>query len=172
MRELELTTSTDQVEYGMNAMDDIARVRLGQKPLLIMDQRKCPPAYQAMLDIVAESPELYCIRTQLVSDNGDLSDHAFICAMGAPYAHEALQAVFDAIADGAQANTDAERAKIRRKAQIHIGLLLGYSGYECIEFADSELGKTCECDCCGSPFTLAKGYDTNPSRFLPNAYVY
>jgi hypothetical protein len=94
-------------------------------------------------------------------------------AEGSPYPYEARDAIIDAISEGVLGVTQERAREIRSGLQLKLGLLLGYSAAECIEFINSALGQTCPCDCCGSEFTvIAQKTDGNPSRFVEYAYQY
>jgi hypothetical protein len=181
------TGTPAEVEYGMTAMEDLARVRAGQKPLVIVSMGKCEPAFFAAVDIAHDDENLTYETRTLVCEDGREWLHVFICIKGAPYAAEALDAIHDC----------KFGAITREDLQMRLGLLLGHSAAECLEFTASEIGRTCVCDCCGGKASAwPKGWsvvehaiedfehitldsidsgaytDSNPGRFTRTAYRY
>jgi hypothetical protein len=181
MRELMLETRADAIAYGMDLMADLAKVRLGQKPLVIAEESKCPTAFQALGELVAEDVALDIVRTSLVGEDGEMTSVAFVCGKGAPYAREARDAIFEHIGDVAYRKVDGQKS--RRALQMKLGMLLGYSASEVVDFILSPIAQTCVCDCCGGPETAIEVHeggehitlasdDPNPGRFVENSYRY
>ena len=188
-----IETDPRAIAYGMDLMESLAQVRVGQKPLVIGSYGKCYTACVALEDIADETPGLEKMVADLVCEDGELHRHVFVCAAGAPYAREAIDAIFGCISVAVDARDDREREEIREDLQIKLGHLLGYSAREILDFVMTDVAETCPCDCCGSPYTLARGDDTgivvveepvehvtlaskavdpNPGRFVPYSYRY
>ncbi len=111
----------------------------------------------------------------LVCEDNKLHRHLFITQAGAPYAREARDAIVDCISEAVLTEDPTRLRELRAQLQLKLGMLLGYSAGECVEFINSDLGRSCPCDCCGSVYTAttpARKTDGNPSRFIENAYQY
>ena len=173
----------DAIAYGFDLMADLAKVRTGQKPLVIGSLGKCYTAGVAAYEIALDDPALDVQLAQLVCEDGEIHFHVFICAKGAPYAREAIEAIFDTIGDVCY--RDAEPRQARIDLQMRLGLLLGHAAGEILDFTESEIGQTCPCDCCGGKETVQDivvqeggehvtlaGDDANPGRFVEHSYRY
>jgi hypothetical protein len=53
----------------------------------------------------------------------------------------------------------------RETIALNLGLLLGYSAKECLDFVDSSAFDDCECDCCGGPSQAAKDRRTRRTMY-------
>ena len=159
-------------EYIAQAYADYAAVRAGEKPLMIVSSGKSAFAVET-LSRLAEEDGLNAIHERFTCEDGLIHTHVFICAAGAPYAYEAISAIWRNIERVAYDGWNPRRS--REALQLELGLLLGYSAQECLDFMRSDIGRTCECDCCGGPETAelpALVTDGNPSRFVEYGYVY
>lgn len=160
--------------YIAQAFADYIAVREGRKPLLIVSEGKSDFAYdtlrkQAMTDGLEHR------LVNLVCEDGEMAHHLFVCQYGAPYAREAEDMILDTIGAACYAPEPLSRkqlAKLRGDLQMNLGLLLGYSAAECLDYIESDLGRTCQCDCCGGIETAERLTDGNPSRFVEYAYAY
>lgn len=127
--------------YRQECVDAFWDVFNGLKPLMIVSEGKSTAAYEATAAWADRLEGMHCELAMFVCEDGELHEHVFVCREGAPYAREAIEAIFDAV---------EEFPTLSRKAlQLKLGLLLGYSAAQVIEFTKSVLGKTCKCDCCG-----------------------
>lgn len=159
-------------DYIAQAYADYAAVRAGEKPLMIVSSGKSAFAVES-LSRLADEDGLNSIHERFTCEDGHIHTHVFICAAGAPYAYEAISAIWRNIERVAYDGWNPRRS--REALQLELGLLLGYSAQECLDFMRSDIGHTCECDCCGGPETAelpALHADGNPSRFVENGYVY
>lgn len=152
-RQLRVETNPAAIEAGFTYMTELAAVREGVKPLMIASEGKSPVAYKVLRDIVDADDALEVQISDFICEDGVLYEHAFVCRTGASYAREAVRLIFDTISKAVIAETPHAAGEVRRRHQLRLGLLLGHSAAECAEFSDSELGRTCPCDCCGSEFT-------------------
>lgn len=159
--------------YIAQVFADYVNVRQGRKPLLIVSAGKSDFAYTTLGGLALEDG-LELITDDLVCEDGKLHRHALIAQAGSPYAREARDLIVDCLSE-AVLTFDAERKReLRSQLQLKLGMLLGYSAGECVEFINSDLGRTCPCDCCGSEYTVQATpvRDANPSRFIEHAYCY
>ena len=148
-------------EYIAQTFADYVSVREGRKPLLIVSSEKSTFAYEQIADF-AEQDGLRHQCALLIGEDGDLHEHVLVSLPGAPYVREALELI-DAVRCGRMSRSDM---------QMRMGMLLGYSAYEILEFIESHVGRTCKCDCCGGPNTVQDRTDGNPSRFVEFGYLY
>lgn len=140
-----------EYDYVAQVFADYNAVREGRKPLLIVSAGKSKFAANELLDI-ADGDERVTLATDVfVCEDGKLHNHLFIAAAGSPYAREAKEAIWQNIERVAYDGWAKSRA--REDLQLRLGLLLGYSARECLDFIHSDLGRTCPCDCCGGPET-------------------
>ena len=153
MRELMIETNPDAIAYGLDVMQDLARVRAGSKPLVIASAGKCKTATLVAYDIAKADPTLHVQIAELVCEDGEIHWHVFVCKAGAPYANDAIELIMDTVSEAAHAESPHAASVLRERLQLRLGLLLGHSAAECVEFSASEIGRTCPCDCCGSQFT-------------------
>ncbi len=179
MRNVKIETDPNAIAYGMDLMEDLAKVRAGMKPLLIADESKCVTAFAALEDIVAADPALYVRYENLDNEDGEETRHAFVCAAGAPYADEAWELVLQSVMHICLAESPHAATVMRENLQMKLGMMLGYSAAECLEFIASETGRTCKCDCCGSQYSAEEptpvadtSDDPNPGRFVDNSFRY
>jgi len=173
---MEGDNTMNDFNYIAQVYADYVLVRDGLKPLLIVSYGKSDFAGVTLAHL-AQEDGLTVEFEDLVCEDRKLHRHVFIAQAGSPYAREARDMIIDCIGNAALYGTSDERKrKLRRNLQFKLGMLLGYSAYECDEFAESDLGRTCPCDCCGSEYTLipasAPVTDGNPGRFIENAYTY
>lgn len=165
-----------EFDYIAQVFADYADVVEGRKPLLIVSAGKSQFAYDTITKLALASDAVQYRLANLVCEDERAYQHAFVCSWGAPYADEAINLILDAISEAVHPDRDRPLRAIRKSLQVALGMLLGYAAAECIEFADSELGRTCPCDCCGGPETAqdpVNAYtDANPGRFTENAYQY
>ena len=139
-RNMRPLTDPGEIAYTFDAMRDLANVRNGIKPLVIVSAGKCTMAYELASDIVDDDDALESRFACLACEDGELHEMIFICQAGAPYAGEAIELIFDAV---------NQAVITRNQLQLRLGLLLGHSAAECLAFSRSWIGLTCPCDCCG-----------------------
>jgi hypothetical protein len=130
---------SDEINYALQALTDLGAVRRGEKPLVIISSGKSTKAYELASEMAMSDDELDFDHAMFVCEDGALHEMVFICRMGAPYAREATELVFE---------RDARKIS-RFTLQIRLGSLLGYPAAKIVEFTKSEQGKTCPCDLCG-----------------------
>ncbi len=163
-----------EFDYTAQVFADYNEVRAGRKPLLIVSAGKSSAAL-VLLSHLAHEDGLTIQHEDLVCEDGRLHRHAFITQAGAPYAREARDLIVDCLSEAVLTDDVTRKRELRGQLQLKLGLLLGYSAGECVDFINSKLGYECPCDCCGSEFTVTrygKFIDGNPSRFVENAYQY
>lgn len=152
-----------EFDYTAQVFADYNDVRAGRKPLLIVSEGKSSVA-AVLLTHLAHEDGLDVSVEDLVCEDGKLHRHVFITQAGAPYAREARDAIIDCLSEAVLTRDWQRKRELRGTLQLKLGLLLGYSAAECVEFINSDLGRTCPCDCCGSEFTVA------PSQ-VPDRYA-
>lgn len=168
----------------MNLFDYIAQVYAdyndvldGRKPLLIVSSGKSAFATETLYRCALESDAVEFTWEDLVCEDGEVHRHLFITQAGAPYAREARDAIVDCLSEAVLTRDATRKRELRAQLQLKLGLLLGYSAGECVEFINSKIGYECPCDCCGSEFTVTRYGEPAPdrhasSRFVENAYQY
>jgi hypothetical protein len=154
-----------EFEYIATVFADYVNVREGRKPLLIVSAGKSQFAADSLLDIAREDG-LSAIYEPLVCEDGELHMHVIIAAKGAPYAREARDLIVDCLSEAVLTRDPARKRELRAQLQLKLGLLLGYSAGECVDFINSDLGRTCPCDCCGSEYTVTQAPDRHASRLF------
>ena len=164
-----------EFDYIAQAFADYVDVREGRKPLLIVSAGKSDFAETALRRLAMEDRSVQYEVEAFVCEDGELWQHLFVTQAGAPYAREARDAIVDCISEAILTRSVSDRRYLRVQLQTHLGHLLGYSAYEIDEFVNSQLGRTCPCDCCGSEFTAQPTTlpDRHASgRFIENSYQY
>lgn len=162
-------------DYIAQSYADYQDVLDGRKPLMIVSSGKSAYAVESLYRIALESEAVEFTWEDLVCEDGKLHRHLFITQAGAPYAREARDLIVDCLSEAILTDDVSRKRELRGQLQLKLGMLLGYSAGECVEFINSKLGYECPCDCCGSEFTVTrygKFIDGNPSRFVENGYVY
>ena len=159
-------------EYIATVFADYVNVREGRKPLLIVSAGKSQFALESLVGIAREDG-MSVIVEPLVCEDGKLHEHALIAAPGAPYAREARDLIVDCLSEAVLTRDYGRKRELRAQLQLKLGMLLGYAAGECVDFVNSELGRTCPCDCCGSEYTVTQAPDRHASsRFVEHAYQY
>lgn len=162
-------------DYIAQTYADYNDVVAGRKPLLIVSEGKSAFAVESLYRLALESDDIEFTWEYLVCEDGKLHRHLFITQAGAPYAREARDAIIDCLSEAILTDDVTRKRELRAQLQLKLGMLLGYSAGECVDFINSKLGYECPCDCCGSEFTVTRYgefIDGNPSRFIENAYQY
>jgi len=162
-------------DYIAQAYADYQDVLDGRKPLMIVSSGKSAFATETLYRCALESDTVEFAWEDFVCEDGELHRHLFITQAGAPYAREARDAIYDCISEALLTRSASDRRYLRVQLQTHLGHLLGYSAYEIDEFVNSQLGRSCPCDCCGSEFTVQATTlpDRHASgRFIENSYQY
>lgn len=162
-------------DYIAQAYADYADVLEGRKPLLIVSSGKSAYAVETLYRIALESEAVSFEWEDLVCEDGNLHRHLFITQRGAPYAREARDLIVDCLSEAVLTRDAQRKRELRAQLQLKLGMLLGHSAGECVDFINSEIGRTCPCDCCGSEFTVVpakRTTDGNPSRFVEYGYTY
>ena len=164
----------NEFDYIAQVFADYADVIEGRKPLMIVSAGKSEFAADTLRRLAMQAWQVDYEVEGLVCEDGEYYQHVFITWAGAPYAREAREAITDCISEAVLTRGHAERYELRRKLQVRLGHLLGYSAHEIDEFVNSDLGRTCQCDCCGSPYTVTTPAPDRheSSRFIENAYQY
>lgn len=129
----------DNFDYVADVFSAYTDVRAGRKPLLIVSAGKSQFALETLLALADEDGLPWVLRDFRCED-GQPHEHLFVAGEGSPYAREAVNLIMSEMS--------------RPDLQVRLGLLLGYTAAEINEFIESELGKTCPCDCCGGPETV------------------
>lgn len=109
----------------------------GRRDLVIADDSKSQCSINELRRAGAEMGLEY-INAVLTSDNGKPASHS-IFARSLDTAEQALGLI--------QMRKDGELG--RMDLQVSLGRMLGYDVDGTLEFAKSEIGQTCPCDCCG-----------------------
>ena len=128
-------------QYALDVIRDMAALTRGEKPLVIVSEGKDTTSYEWVGGLDSEWFELRFVM--LTCEDGELHEHVFACAKGAPYADEAIAAI-------QQNRWFHDRVRL----QTTIGHLLGYRAGDIAEFLLSDVARTCPCDCCGGPNTV------------------
>jgi hypothetical protein len=161
-------------DYIAQSYADYQDVLDGRKPLMIVSSGKSAFATETLYRCALESDTVEFLHEDLVCEDGELHRHLFITQAGAPYAREARDAIIDCLSEAVLTRKATRKRELRAQLQLRLGLLLGYSAGECVDFINSDLGRSCPCDCCGSEFTATPPVPDRykSSRFVENAYQY
>ena len=146
----------DQLMYALDVVRDLREAAAGRKPLVIVSEGKAGPLYGAILDEIDALNGLVYLMAGLVCEDREMHQHCFVTMQGAPYAQEGIDAILDCIGSVAYREADPQRA--RAALQLRLGILLGHTAGECVEFINSEIGQTCPCDCCGGAETVKENW--------------
>jgi len=152
----------NEVTYALDAMQGIADVRSGKRQLAIVSAGKSIKAYEFAAEIASEDPALLVQLGCIVCEDGNLHEHAFVAADTYPnVAREALEMIFDAV----QESPTVTRVQL----QARLGGWLGYGAQDILDFINSDIGRTCVCDCCGGAESVQRvahdATDRNTRRF-------
>jgi len=161
-------------EYIATVFADYVNVREGRKPLLIVSAGKSQFAYESLVGIAREDGMTVLVEPLVCEDN-ELHAHVLIAAPGAPYAREARDAIVDCLSEAVLTRDAQRKRELRAQLQLKLGLLLGYAAGECVDFINSELGRSCPCDCCGSEYTVSTAQVPDryaSSRAVEHGYQY
>ena len=161
-------------DYIAQVFADYVDVREGRKPLLIVSAGKSDFAETALRRLAMEDPAVQYEVEGLVCEDGELWQHLFVTQAGAPYAREARDLIVDCLSEAVLTRDATRKRELRAQLQLKLGMLLGYSAGECVDFINSEIGRTCPCDCCGSEFTVVSQVPDRyaSSRFVEHGYQY
>lgn len=153
-----MDNQTAEQQYFASACAGCAELMDDKRALLIVSGEKSMPAYRALLS-VALSAELPHWTGPLIGEDGQEHLHLFVAK---------VPNIIDLALDAIRKTKSGEL----KRGHLHefLGALLGYPSDGCKEFSQSRVGRTCKCDCCGGPETAET--DSNPGRFVQNAYQY
>jgi hypothetical protein len=128
---------------------NIGDVLEGRRPVTIIESLKLGDrAYELAVDL-AEYKELPHQCRLLKGENGrDLGEVVIIGLSWSDVAR--ASAIID------KGPTFSAFPWPREKIALNLGLMLGYSAGECLDFLKSRAFDDCECDCCGGPSDAAK----------------
>ena len=116
---------------------DICKLKLGNKPLVIVSAGKDILAYETA-SLMADELGLDYEHAMMRCEDGQKHEHVFIgrtCST-------AIELV-----------NNARAGEISRPTlQFRLGSMLGYDQERCLQFVASAVGRECPCDCCGGPF--------------------
>lgn len=121
-------------ERTIRALTDCAA---GRRDVVIADDSKSQCSINELRRAGREMGLEY-VNAVLTSDNGKPASHSIFG-----------RTLFDALValDLIKKRKDGEIS--RKRLQFDLGQMLGYTGSECMDFIESEIGQTCPCDCCG-----------------------
>lgn len=139
----------NEVTYALDAMQGLSAVRDGLKPLLIVSAGKSIQAYEVATQIACDDPSLRAELAMFVCEDGKLHEHLFVSQDTYPnIARKAIDMIWDAV--------DEFATVTRVELQATLGGWLGYEAQDVLDFINSEIGRTCVCDCCGGIDTIQR----------------
>jgi hypothetical protein len=142
----------------MEVCSNIAAVMAGERWVTIIESLKLGDrAYELAVDI-AENYNLPHQCRMLTGENGRDLGEAVIIGF-----YEGDVKLASSWIDKGQ--TFSALPLPRETIALNLGLLLGYSAKECLDFVDSSAFDDCECDCCGGPSQAAKDRRTRRTMY-------
>ncbi len=148
----------------LEVCSNIAAVMNGERSVTIIESLKLGDrAYELAVDIAVCYDLPHQCRLLFGEDGRTLGEAAII-----GYDAIDVERASELIDSGSQ---HSAFPKNRARIALNLGLLLGYSAKECLEFANSSIFENCECSCCGGPSQAARDRRTRRTMYHAHAHI-